>query len=156
MALLWTFCLVLYVTQARGLIDLHIAPELLPLFLLIVNVGIGVMPFNIFYYPTRRWLIGTIRRLVTAPYHAVKFKDFYLGDQFCSLVVVLFDLDFMICFFGVDFWHNCLITLSLWILFWPFSLSLVFDLILSDAFCVMQPTFVSLRPTDSSDRVFPS
>uniref|UniRef100_A0A8C2PZ67 Xenotropic and polytropic retrovirus receptor 1 n=1 Tax=Cyprinus carpio TaxID=7962 RepID=A0A8C2PZ67_CYPCA len=41
-------------------------------------------------------------RVVTAPFHRVGFADFWLADQLNSLVVVLMDLEYMICFYSME------------------------------------------------------
>lgn len=40
--------------------------------------------------------------MVTAPFHRVGFADFWLADQLNSLVVVLMDLEYMICFYSME------------------------------------------------------
>lgn len=50
---------------------------------------------------------------MTAPFHRVGFADFWLADQLNSLVVVLMDLEYMICFYSFELdWtkHNGLIS----------------------------------------------
>ena len=45
-------------------------------------------------------------RVVTAPFHRVEFADFWLADQLNSLVVVLMDLEYMVCFYSFELnWH---------------------------------------------------
>ncbi|XP_037837878.1 xenotropic and polytropic retrovirus receptor 1 homolog isoform X2 [Kryptolebias marmoratus] len=54
-------------------------------------------------------------RVVTAPFHHVGFADFWLADQLNSLVVVLMDLEYMICFYSSELsWteHKGLISLT--------------------------------------------
>lgn len=54
-------------------------------------------------------------RVVTAPFHRVGFADFWLADQLNSLVVVLMDLEYMICFYSFELdWkkHDGLISSS--------------------------------------------
>ncbi|KAG7269249.1 hypothetical protein CRUP_024172, partial [Coryphaenoides rupestris] len=46
-------------------------------------------------------------RVVTAPFHRVEFADFWLADQLNSLVVVLMDLEYMVCFYSFELdWHR--------------------------------------------------
>ncbi|KAL0200257.1 hypothetical protein M9458_003444, partial [Cirrhinus mrigala] len=46
-------------------------------------------------------------RVVTAPFHRVGFADFWLADQLNSLVVVLMDLEYLICFYSMELdWSN--------------------------------------------------
>ena len=46
-------------------------------------------------------------RVFTAPFHRVEFADFWLADQLNSLVIVLMDLEYLICFYIFDLqWGN--------------------------------------------------
>uniref|UniRef100_A0A3B4TG68 Xenotropic and polytropic retrovirus receptor 1b n=1 Tax=Seriola dumerili TaxID=41447 RepID=A0A3B4TG68_SERDU len=76
-------------------------------FLFLIN------PFKTCYYKSRFWLLKLLFRVVTAPFHRVGFADFWLADQLNSLVVVLMDLEYMICFYSFELdWkkHDGLIT----------------------------------------------
>ena len=52
------------------------------------------------------WMVKTIVRIVTAPWKTVVFRDFFIADQLCSLVIVLYDLQFVLCFFSYDAWEG--------------------------------------------------
>ncbi|CAL8347123.1 unnamed protein product [Merluccius merluccius] len=65
-------------------------------FLFLIN------PFKTCYYKSRFWLLKLLFRVVTAPFHRVEFADFWLADQLNSLVVVLMDLEYMICFYSFE------------------------------------------------------
>ncbi len=61
------------------------------------------------------WVFVSQFRVVTAPFHRVGFADFWLADQLNSLVVVLMDLEYMICFYSFELdWkkHDGLISSS--------------------------------------------
>uniref|UniRef100_A0A8C4DB98 Xenotropic and polytropic retrovirus receptor 1 n=1 Tax=Dicentrarchus labrax TaxID=13489 RepID=A0A8C4DB98_DICLA len=78
-------------------------------FLFLIN------PFKTCYYKSRFWLLKLLFRVVTAPFHRVGFADFWLADQLNSLVVVLMDLEYMICFYSFELdWkkHDGLISSS--------------------------------------------
>ncbi|MED6262504.1 Xenotropic and polytropic retrovirus receptor 1, partial [Ataeniobius toweri] len=46
-------------------------------------------------------------RVFTAPFHRVEFADFWLADQLNSLVFVLMDLEYLICFYIFELqWSN--------------------------------------------------
>ena len=45
----------------------------------------------------RYWLAKVIGRMVTAPLFSVRFEDFWLADQFNSLVVVFLDYEYLFC-----------------------------------------------------------
>ncbi|XP_056148786.1 xenotropic and polytropic retrovirus receptor 1-like isoform X2 [Lampris incognitus] len=61
-----------------------------------------INPFKTCYYKSRFWLLKLLFRVVTAPFHRVEFADFWLADQLNSLVVVLMDLEYMICFYSFE------------------------------------------------------
>ncbi len=49
--------------------------------------------------------VQTMTRIMFAPFSGkVEFRDFWLADQFCSLVTPLVDLAFVLCFFLSDCW----------------------------------------------------
>lgn len=86
--------------------DIGIPHYYWPLCLLSTIMLLLFCPFNIFYRVARKWLLKEIYRLVTAPFHHVTFADFWLADQVNSLVLVLRDLQFLICFYAVEAdWH---------------------------------------------------
>uniref|UniRef100_A0A8C5GH11 Xenotropic and polytropic retrovirus receptor 1 homolog n=1 Tax=Gouania willdenowi TaxID=441366 RepID=A0A8C5GH11_GOUWI len=61
-----------------------------------------INPFKTCYYKSRFWLLKLLFRVVTAPFHRVGFADFWLADQLNSLVVVLMDLEYLICFYSFE------------------------------------------------------
>ncbi|KAG7332803.1 hypothetical protein KOW79_004637 [Hemibagrus wyckioides] len=71
------------------------------MFLFLIN------PFKTFYYKSRFWLLKLLFRVFTAPFHRVEFADFWLADQLNSLVIVLMDLEYLVCFYSVELqWGN--------------------------------------------------
>lgn len=41
-------------------------------------------------------------RVFTAPFHRVEFADFWLADQLNSLVIVLSDLEYLVCYYSME------------------------------------------------------
>ncbi|KAF7695574.1 xenotropic and polytropic retrovirus receptor 1a isoform X1 [Silurus meridionalis] len=66
------------------------------MFLFLIN------PFKTAYYKSRFWLLKLLFRVFTAPFHRVEFADFWLADQLNSLVVMLMDLEYLVCFYSVE------------------------------------------------------
>ncbi|MCJ8734598.1 hypothetical protein PDJAM_G00237200 [Pangasius djambal] len=66
------------------------------MFLFLIN------PFKTAYYKSRFWLLKLLFRVFTAPFHRVEFADFWLADQLNSLVIVLMDLEYLVCFYSVE------------------------------------------------------
>ncbi|KAJ2885452.1 Signal transduction protein [Coemansia aciculifera] len=53
--------------------------------LLGVILGLFLMPVKAFYWTSRRWLIKSLWRILFSGFHRVEFRDFFLGDEMCSL-----------------------------------------------------------------------
>ncbi|KAJ3837763.1 EXS-domain-containing protein [Lentinula raphanica] len=73
-------------------------------------------PFNIFFKSSRYWLVKNITKLLTSGTRRVEFTDFWMGDQFCSLVFTLSNLYLFACSYTVGFenWHKCGSTANTW------------------------------------------
>ncbi|PRP82501.1 hypothetical protein PROFUN_10071 [Planoprotostelium fungivorum] len=59
-----------------------------------------------FQLKTRAWLMWTVLRILAAPFKAVRFRDFFLADQMASISIVLYDLEYTICYFAFDAWTD--------------------------------------------------
>ncbi|OCH89346.1 EXS-domain-containing protein [Obba rivulosa] len=67
-------------------------------------------PLPILFRPSRWWLVRNIGRLLTSGVRRVEFADFWMGDQFCSLIFTLSNLYFVVCTYGHgldDTWRHC-------------------------------------------------
>ncbi|KAJ2552406.1 Signal transduction protein [Coemansia sp. RSA 1933] len=53
--------------------------------LLSVLFGLFLAPVDAFYWSSRRWLIKSLWRLLLSGFYRVEFRDFFLGDEMCSL-----------------------------------------------------------------------
>ncbi|XP_041848062.1 xenotropic and polytropic retrovirus receptor 1 homolog [Melanotaenia boesemani] len=82
--------------------SIHFPMQANPLILYGVFLLFLINPFKTCYYKSRFWLLKLLFRVVTAPFHRVGFADFWLADQLNSLVVVLMDLEYMICFYSFE------------------------------------------------------
>ena len=53
-----------------------------------------------------RWFLYFIFqwRVLTAPFHHVGFADFWLADQLNSLVVAILDMEYLSCFYALDYY----------------------------------------------------
>lgn len=56
-----------------------------PWLLLITLMMIILLPVPTFFWHSRLWLGKVLFRIATAPFYPVRFKDFFLNDQFMSL-----------------------------------------------------------------------
>jgi hypothetical protein len=68
-------------------------------------------PLPMMSKPSRWWLVKNISGLLTSGFHQVEFTDFWIADQFCSLVFSLSNIYFVICAYADDFspnvWQQC-------------------------------------------------
>uniref|UniRef100_A0A8C4HQU8 Xenotropic and polytropic retrovirus receptor 1a n=1 Tax=Dicentrarchus labrax TaxID=13489 RepID=A0A8C4HQU8_DICLA len=85
----------------------YIPMQINPLILYGFMVLFLLNPFKTCYYKSRFWLLKLLFRVFTAPFHRVEFADFWLADQLNSLVFVLMDLEYLICFYIFELqWSN--------------------------------------------------
>ncbi|XP_037625691.1 xenotropic and polytropic retrovirus receptor 1a [Sebastes umbrosus] len=85
----------------------YIPMQINPLILYGFMVLFLLNPFKTCYYKSRFWLLKLLFRVFTAPFHRVEFADFWLADQLNSLVVVLMDLEYLICYYIFELqWSN--------------------------------------------------
>ena len=80
--------------------ETEIPERILPLLLWII---VAVVLFNPFKWLIRRGRWGVIKvtmRIVLAPFFRVRFGDFWFAVQLNSIIVILLDLEFMLCFYS--------------------------------------------------------
>ncbi|KAJ7269846.1 EXS-domain-containing protein [Mycena rebaudengoi] len=74
-------------------------------------------PFPILFKPSRYWLLKNVGKLLISGSRRVEFTDFWLGDQFCSLVFTLSNLPLIGCVYSKRLdadWRKCGTPSSLW------------------------------------------
>ncbi|CAE6461998.1 unnamed protein product [Rhizoctonia solani] len=75
----------------------------------IIWVGLALAtifnPLPIFHRPARYWFLRTFGMLFLSGTRRVEFADFWLGDQFCSMVFTMSNMYFLICAY-VDQWDR--------------------------------------------------
>ncbi|GAB6031448.1 hypothetical protein CHUAL_009219 [Chamberlinius hualienensis] len=81
---------------------LSIPPYANPLGLVIIMVVFLVNPTKTFRHDARFWLLKRLGRIFAAPFFYVTFADFWLADQLNSLVPVLQDFQYLICFYAFN------------------------------------------------------
>ncbi len=55
----------------------------------------------------RLWVMKIVGRVIAAPFFAVKFADFFFGDQMNSLTTSILDLYLLFCYFGTGLVSSC-------------------------------------------------
>eukprot|EP01126_Amoeba_proteus_P061637 TRINITY_DN8298_c0_g1_i4.p1 TRINITY_DN8298_c0_g1~~TRINITY_DN8298_c0_g1_i4.p1 ORF type:complete len:618 (-),score=98.59 TRINITY_DN8298_c0_g1_i4:410-2263(-) len=51
------------------------------------------------------WLMRVLLNIIRAPFIPVTFKDFYIADQLVSLNIILYDGEYLLCYFFFDAWY---------------------------------------------------
>ncbi|KAG9510020.1 Xenotropic and polytropic retrovirus receptor 1, partial [Fragariocoptes setiger] len=92
---LWCISVLLFLWSSTIGIPPLINPLMLNAFMLLYLVN----PTRTFHYTARIWLLRCIGRVVSAPVYPVRFCDFWLADQFNSLVPVFLDIEYTSCFY---------------------------------------------------------
>ncbi|KAF5390741.1 hypothetical protein D9757_004545 [Collybiopsis confluens] len=93
-----------------------ISPDVWPLVWLGFTVVVMLDPFNVFFKSSRFWLVKSVLKLLVPGMRRVEFTDFWMGDQFCSLIFTLADLYVFACSYarGFDNWRKCGSTSKAW------------------------------------------
>ncbi|TKA33443.1 hypothetical protein B0A49_12950, partial [Cryomyces minteri] len=76
-----------------------------PVLLIAVTVLVLFFPAPVLYNRSRRWFLYSNWRLLLAGLYPVEFRDFFLGDMFCSLTYVMGHLELFFCLYAND-WAN--------------------------------------------------
>ncbi|KYQ93139.1 SPX domain-containing protein [Tieghemostelium lacteum] len=107
LSVLWVTSIGVYMwTSVDAPFPFTIPPEFQPLILLGVYICLLIFPWNQFQLSTRKWFLQTIYRIVSAPKNSVRFKDFFMGDQLSSLVLMMVLSTQFVCFYAVDVWEE--------------------------------------------------
>ncbi|VDB96024.1 unnamed protein product [Peniophora sp. CBMAI 1063] len=110
-ALLALLCYAFWLSFSRAGGD-TVSPHTWPLvWLLLVIVGV-FNPLPIMDRSARYWFVSKTFRLVTSGVHRVEFADFWLGDQFCSLVFFLGNIYYVGCAYHIGFDEHTAATCS--------------------------------------------
>jgi len=81
-------------------------PErILPILLWMFTAAFLLNPFKWFIRKGRWGTVKVALRILFAPFYRVRFGDFWFADQLNSIVVILLDFEFMVCFFTY-LWPN--------------------------------------------------
>jgi hypothetical protein len=76
-----------------------------PVILIGITALILFFPAPVFYHRSRTWLLYSMWRLFFAGLYPVEFRDFYLGDMFCSLTYSMGNIELFFCLYAND-WNN--------------------------------------------------
>ncbi|KAG4026619.1 hypothetical protein MFRU_038g00230 [Monilinia fructicola] len=76
-----------------------------PVILISVTILIIFMPAPIIFYRSRKWFVYSHWRLLLAGLYPVEFRDFFLGDMYCSLTYFMSNIELFFCLYATS-WHN--------------------------------------------------
>uniref|UniRef100_A0A3B3R8M4 Xenotropic and polytropic retrovirus receptor 1a n=1 Tax=Paramormyrops kingsleyae TaxID=1676925 RepID=A0A3B3R8M4_9TELE len=98
LGVLWCISILSCLYSEYTSLPMQVNPLILYGFMLLFLVN----PLKTGYYKSRFWLLKLLFRVFTAPFHRVEFADFWLADQLNSLVFVLMDLEYLVCFYSFE------------------------------------------------------
>ena len=91
-----------YLIHGRGDLDRERAAD----YWLVALVGVQLLylvnPFPLLYRDARVSLLRALGRIALSPFSKPDFFTIWLADQFCSLIVILSDFGYTLCYFIVD------------------------------------------------------
>lgn len=76
-----------------------------PVLLIAFTALIIFLPFPFLAYKSRRWFAYSHWRLLLAGIYPVEFRDFFLGDIYCSLTYCMANIELFFCLYSND-WEN--------------------------------------------------
>ncbi|KAI3538873.1 EXS family protein [Colletotrichum abscissum] len=79
--------------------------EYYPVVLIAISVFIIFLPAPIFMARSRRWFTYAHWRLLLAGLYPVEFRDFFLGDIYCSLTYAMCNVELFFCIYA-NAWEN--------------------------------------------------
>ncbi|KAK9355223.1 EXS family protein [Lipomyces doorenjongii] len=87
----------------------RLPPQWYPLIFVGGGVFVLFLPLPIFHWRSREWLVIALWRLILSGLYPVEFRDFFLGDIFCSLTYSLSNAELFFCLYARDWMiaSNC-------------------------------------------------
>ncbi|KAH8805812.1 signal transduction protein-like protein Syg1 [Xylogone sp. PMI_703] len=71
-----------------------------PVILMCLTVLLIFFPAPVFFYRSRRWFVYSHWRLLLAGLYPVEFRDFFLGDMYCSLTYFMGNISLFFCLYA--------------------------------------------------------
>eukprot|EP00742_Colponemidia_sp_Colp-10_P008291 GILJ01008966.1.p1 GENE.GILJ01008966.1~~GILJ01008966.1.p1 ORF type:complete len:483 (+),score=53.98 GILJ01008966.1:116-1450(+) len=68
----------------------------------IVFIFIWINPLPIWNKAGRKYWLRTTLKVIAAPFFFVRFSDFWLGDQFVSVIRIMYDFEYTLCFYSTS------------------------------------------------------
>lgn len=89
-----------------GHIALYITDKVVGLTMWLILLLFLLNPFNVFIRRGRISFILVVVRILISPFPVVLFGDFWFADQLNSTVALLLDVQFLLCYIGMDTWNS--------------------------------------------------
>lgn len=77
-----------------------------PWIFLAIAIFVLLCPFDMFFLNARIWFLSTFTRLLLSGLYPVEFRDFFLGDIFCSLTYSMSNVSMFFCIYS-NHWVDC-------------------------------------------------
>ncbi|KAK9451922.1 EXS family-domain-containing protein [Limtongia smithiae] len=78
----------------------HLPAQWWPLIYVAFSTLVVFNPIPVFHWRAREWLIIALWRLLLSGLYPVEFRDFFLGDIFCSLTYSVSNIDLFFCLYA--------------------------------------------------------
>lgn len=76
-----------------------------PVILISLTVAILFLPAPVLAHRARRWIVYSHWRLLLSGLYPVEFRDFFLGDMYCSLTYATSNIELFFCLYARG-WHG--------------------------------------------------
>ncbi|KAH8165864.1 hypothetical protein CIB48_g2367 [Xylaria polymorpha] len=76
-----------------------------PVILIFISLLIIFFPAPTLFHRSRQWLVYSHFRLFFAGLYPVEFRDFFLGDMYCSLTYAASNVELFFCLYA-NYWEN--------------------------------------------------
>ncbi|KAI1414338.1 EXS-domain-containing protein [Hypoxylon sp. FL1857] len=76
-----------------------------PVILICITLFILLLPAPVLWHRSRQWLVYSHFRLFFAGLYPVEFRDFFLGDMYCSLTYATSNIELFFCLYA-HYWNN--------------------------------------------------
>ncbi|XP_065174516.1 solute carrier family 53 member 1-like [Sycon ciliatum] len=96
LSILWiiTVLIVIYTWELDGLTTVS---QHAPFTLWLLCATLFCLPVDVLYMQSRFWLCRKLWRIITAPFHPIRFVDTWVADQLTSLPLVFLDFEYTFC-----------------------------------------------------------
>ncbi|KAF3002764.1 hypothetical protein E8E14_007441 [Neopestalotiopsis sp. 37M] len=76
-----------------------------PIILIFLTLLLIFLPLPIIAHRSRKWFAYSHWRLLLAGYYPVEFRDFFLGDMYCSLTYAVCNVELFFCLYA-HYWND--------------------------------------------------